>query len=195
MAVLYELAVLGDPAEAQVEDLRGFVSRAVRAFGMALGSEIAWSVRPPSFNPEQTTTAAAVFFGGVDAPHGNLDSLRRSAIPILPVVSDLARIREEIPEVLRPLNCLDYREGGAQRVATALLECCGLLPRQRRVFLSYRRSEARHAAVQLFDELSARVFDVFLDTHGVAPAVDFQTTLWHRLCDSEGTGFLGPLRG
>jgi TIR domain len=32
---------------------------------------------------------------------------------------------------------------------------------------------------------SARLFDVFLDTHGIAPAEDFQTMLWHRLCDSD----------
>lgn len=39
--------------------------------------------------------------------------------------------------------------------------------------------------MQLFDALSARLFDVFLDTHGIPPAEDFQTMLWHRLCDSD----------
>ena len=76
---------------------------------MALGAEIGWAVRPQSFKPEQTTTAAAVYFGGTGASDANLDCLRSRAVPILPVVSDLARVREEIPEVLRPLNCLDYR--------------------------------------------------------------------------------------
>lgn len=51
--------------------------------------------------------------------------------------------------------------------------------------MSYRRTEAREAALQLFDELSNRLFDVFLDTHGIPPAEDFQTMLWHRLCDSD----------
>lgn len=185
MAVLYELAVLGAPSDGQIRDLEDLVSKAVRSFGLTLGDEIAWRVRPESFNPEQRTTAAAVFFGGIGAPLANLQSLSRGAIPILPVVSDLARVHEEIPELLRSLNCLAYNAGGAQRVATALLECSGLLPRQRRVFLSYRRQEAREAALQLFDALSARLFDVFLDTHGVPPAEDFQATLWHRLCDSD----------
>ena len=72
-----------------------------------------------------------------------------------------------------------------ERIATALLECVGLLPRQRRVFVSYRRDDARQAALQLFNALSARLFDVFLDTHGIAPAEDFQAVLWHRLCDSD----------
>jgi hypothetical protein len=39
--------------------------------------------------------------------------------------------------------------------------------------------------LQLFDALSARVFEVFLDTYDIAPGVDFQAALWHRLCDSD----------
>ena len=185
MAVLYELAVLGAPTEAQVRDLEILIGEAVSAFGLTLGREVGWTVKPEAFNPEQTRTAAAVFFGAVDAPRANLDGLTRSSVPILPVASDLARVHQEIPEELLPFNCLAYNESGPQRVAASLLECCGLLRRQRRVFLSYRRNEAREAALQLFDSFSARVFDVFLDTHGVPPAADFQATLWHRLCDSD----------
>jgi TIR domain len=90
-----------------------------------------------------------------------------------------------IPLKLRPLNCLNAGADGFHRIATALLECVELLPRQRRVFVSYRRDNGREAALQLFDELSSSLFDVFLDTHGIAPAEDFQTVLWHRLCDSD----------
>ena len=185
MAFLYELAVLGSPSKAQISELEQLVSQALLPFGLRLGQEVAWLVLPEAFNPEQQRSAGAVFFGGKDAQQANLQSLLRKAIPVLPVVSDLAKVHEEIPPVLRPLNCLAYNAGGAQRVATALLECAGLLPRQRRVFLSYRRDEARQAALQLFDALSSRFFDVFLDTHGIAPAEDFQAMLWHRLCDSD----------
>ena len=66
-----------------------------------------------------------------------------------------------------------------------MLESVGLLPRQRRVFVSYRRDEARQAALQLFNAFSAKLFDVFLDTHGIAPTEDFQAVLWHRLCNSD----------
>lgn len=185
MAFLYELAVLGAPSKAQISELEQLVSQALLPFGLRLGQEVAWLVLPEAFNPEQQRSAGAVFFGGKDAQQANLQSLLRKAIPVLPVVSDLAKVHEEIPPVLRPLNCLAYNAGGAQRVASALLECAGLLPRQRRVFLSYRRDEARQAALQLFDALSSRLFDVFLDTHGIAPAEDFQAMLWHRLCDSD----------
>lgn len=185
MSVLYELAVLGEPSDKQVSELEKIVAQAVQLFGLHLGHEVGWEVRPASFNPDQQKSSAAVFYGAVNAPLANVAHLLKRGVPILPVTSETGRVTAEIPELLRPLNCLAYVAGGAQRVATALLECAGLLPRQRRVFVSYRRGEAREAALQLFDAFSARLFDVFLDTHGIPPAEDFQTILWHRLCDSD----------
>lgn len=185
MTTLYELAVLGAPTEAILRELESCISASTSAFGLRLGHEIGWHVRPEVFEPTQTRSAAALFFGAVGAPIANVENLLRRGVPILPIVSDFAKVSQEIPSVLRPLNCLDYNVGGAQRTTTALLECAGLLPRQRRVFVSYRRDEAREAALQLFDAFSARLFDVFLDTHGIAPAEDFQAMLWHRLCDSD----------
>ena len=185
MPALYQLAMLGAPTDAQIHDIEEIVDQAVRAFNLRLGYEVGWEVRPAQFLPSQQRCSAAAFFGGDDPPLGNVVDLLKNGIPVLPVATDVTKVGTEIPAVLQPLNCMAYDAGGAQRVATALLECAGLLPRQRRVFLSYRRSEAREAALQLYDALSARLFDVFLDTHGIPPAEDFQTMLWHRLCDSD----------
>ncbi|MGV7191300.1 toll/interleukin-1 receptor domain-containing protein [Xanthomonas axonopodis] len=185
MAALYQLAILGSPADAQVSELEEIVGNAVGMFNLRLGHEVGWEIRPAVFDPNQQRSSAAVFFGGEDPPLANVAKLLERGIPLLPVASEVNRVSAEIPPLLQPLNCLAYTSGGAQRVATALLECAGLLPRQRRVFVSYRRGEAREAALQLFDALSARLFDVFLDTHGIPPAEDFQTMLWHRLCDSD----------
>lgn len=185
MPSLYQLAILGAPSAAQISELENIVAHAVGMFNLRLGHEVGWDVCPESFEPHQQRSAAAVFFGGENAPLANVAKLLERGIPLLPVASDVSRVNVEIPAMMQPLNCLAYAAGGAQRVATALLECAGLLPRQRRVFVSYRRGEAREAALQLFDALSVRLFDVFLDTHGIPPAEDFQTMLWHRLCDSD----------
>lgn len=185
MSFIYSLAVLGSPTETQLSELEAAVAEAVSIFGLSLGKEIGWEVVPNTFIPNQQRSAAVVFFGGVGADHPSLPSLLRGGVPVVPVVSDFSGVASEIPEILLPLNCLSYANGGAKRLATALLECAGLLPKQRRVFVSYRRDEARQAALQMFDALSARHFDVFLDTHSIAPAEDFQTMLWHRLCDSD----------
>lgn len=185
MAALYQLAVLGSPTKAQISELEAIIGSAVGMFNLRLGHEVGWEVCPEAFNPDQQRSSAAIFFGGDNPPVGNVAKLLERGIPLLPIASDVNRVNAEIPELLLPLNCLAYAANGPQRVATALLECAGLLPRQRRVFVSYRRGEAREAALQLFDALSARLFDVFLDTHGIPPAEDFQTMLWHRLCDSD----------
>lgn len=185
MTALYQLAMLGSPTDTQLSELEKIIGAAVGMFNLRLGHEVGWVVRPEEFNPDQQRSSAAVFFGGEDPPLANVAKLLERGIPLLPIASDVNRVNAEIPELLRPLNCLAYTDNGPQRVATALLECAGLLPRQRRVFVSYRRGEAREAALQLFDALSARLFDVFLDTHGIPPAEDFQTMLWHRLCDSD----------
>lgn len=185
MSFIYSLAVLGLPTDAQLSELEAAIANAVSMFGLTLGQEVGWEVAPDTFSPHQQRSSAVVFFGGVGADHLSLPNLLRGGVPVVPVVSDSCGVATEIPEILRPLNCLLYANGGAKRVATALLECAGLLPKQRRVFVSYRRDEARQAALQMFDALSARHFDVFLDTHSIAPAEDFQTMLWHRLCDSD----------
>ncbi|WP_081599080.1 toll/interleukin-1 receptor domain-containing protein [Tistrella mobilis] len=185
MPHIYQLALLGVPTDAQVSEIEEVIGKAVGMFNLRLGHDVGWEVRPEEFNPDQQRSSAAVFFGGENPPLANVAKLLKRGIPLLPVATDVTRIGAEIPTLLQPLNCLAYSAGGPQRVASALLECAGLLPRQRRVFVSYRRGEAREAALQLFDALSARLFDVFLDTHGIPPAEDFQTMLWHRLCDSD----------
>ncbi len=185
MPALYQLALLGTPTAVQISELEEVIGKAVGMFNLRLGHEIGWEVCPDEFNPDQQRSSAAAFFGGHEPPLANVARLLARGIPLLPVASDVNRVSAEIPALLQPLNCLAYAAGGPQRVASALLECAGLLPRQRRVFVSYRRGEAREAALQLFDALSARLFDVFLDTHGIPPAEDFQTMLWHRLCDSD----------
>lgn len=185
MPPIYELALLGSPSVNQVSSLEKVISKTLEMFNLRLGREVGWAVCPDEFKPNQQRSSAAAFFGGENPPIANIEELLQLGIPILPITSDPSRVSAEIPSMLQGINCLSYTDGGAQRVATALLECVGLLPRQRRVFLSYRRGEAREAALQLFDELSARQFDVFLDTHGIPPAEDFQTMLWHRLCDSD----------
>lgn len=183
--VLYELAVLGSPTDTQVEELAQCVVQAVENFGLRLGEEVGWAVRPASFEPSWQRAAAAVFYGGANVLDWPVQALLRKGTPIIPVASELGRVHEEIPKDLRALNCLSYRDSGTPRIATALLECAGLLPRQRRVFVSYRRNEASAAALQLFEELSLRQFDVFLDTHDVAAGEDFQAVLKHRLRDAD----------
>lgn len=180
----YELAMVGAPTDEQINKFEQLFEDAASQFKLKIDADISLVIQPAEFTPATRSAAAAVFFGGVDSAKIDICKiLDLSAIPILPVASSSKAIDAEIPAELRKLNCLFSDQVSLERVFSALFECVGLLPRQRRIFLSYRRNEATAVAVQLFAELSARQFEVFLDTHGIGPAVDFQEALWHQLCD------------
>jgi hypothetical protein len=135
----------------------------------------------------QVTATVAVFFGAEGAEFPESALLTRLGVPVVPVVSSAAHVGVELPPSLRNINALiaDPADTMLRRVASAALQCLGLLPAQRRVFVSYRREESADVALQLFEALSARHFEVFLDTHSVSVATEFQAALWHRLCDSD----------
>lgn len=181
---LYSIAVLGKPTKAQRAALEGHIRQAIVRFRLD-ASDIEVVFGPTKFAPNSRTSSAAVFFGGKGSASIDISGvLDIGTVPVLPVASQADKVTREIPAGLRRLNCVFYGgPGGADRVFGALLECLGMLPRQRRVFLSYRRDESTAVAVQLFAELSARQYEVFLDTHSIAAGEDFQESLWHNLCD------------
>ena len=181
---LYSIAVLGRPTKAQRTALERHVQRARDRFRLD-PDDIEVVFNPAKFVPDPRTSAVAIFFGGKKSAEVDISGvLDVSTVPVLPVASQPRRVSQEIPAGIRGLNCVFYGgPGGPERVFGALLECLGMLPRQRRVFLSYKRDESTAVAVQLFAELSARQYEVFLDTHSIGAAVDFQESLWHSLCD------------
>jgi hypothetical protein len=181
---MYEIAVLGAPSALQLADLEAGLRRVTDAYQLTYGADLRVLLHPDRFSPAQSCPAVAVFFGGPGGAAARIsDILDPSSITVIPVASSERSVGAEIPHGLQHLNCILYDTQGADRLVATTLECLGLLRRQRRIFLSYRRNEARSSALQLFDALSARGYDVFLDTHGVPPAEDFQGVLWHKLCD------------
>lgn len=183
---LYQCLVFGAPTAEQVSALKRTISKAIADFGLKPDEHFSIS-EGYGHGFLETVPTVAVFFGGVGVALPEHQNLIRLNIPIVPLVSDLTKVSDELPACLRPLNALALVRDDVDLVRPSgqALECLGLLPTQRRVFVSYRRTESRDVAVQLFEVLSARQFDVFLDTHSVAAATDFQSALWHRLCDCD----------
>lgn len=182
------MAVLGDAGEDEGARLAATITRMVADFELTVGADVVLHDGRSFPSRDLHAASAAVYFGGLDLSDIALttDSVKAS-IPVIPIVSSDGKFARDIPEILQGANGIRLRPDDVdlQEVASALLECVGLLRRQRRVFISYRRTESRAAALQLHDGLSARGFDVFLDTHGIRPGDPFQEVLWHRLCDSD----------
>jgi hypothetical protein len=185
---LYELAILGDATLAERDLLAATIGELVGEFGLTVGDDVMIHDGGSVSARNKHSAFAAVYFGRGD--NQDLDvvqELLRASAPVIPVIGPSAAFEVDIPSVLRALNGMRQRadDTAMSEIAAALLECLGLLRRQRRVFVSYRRTEARSAALQLHDELTARGFDVFLDTHSIRPGDPFQDVLWHRLVDSD----------
>lgn len=184
---LYHIGIMGVPPPAVLDALKETVLKSVVEFGLA--EEVALSLPNEAFDPPQDHAAVVVYFGAPGAPDqtAKLKRLMRDGVAVLPVVSSYSRVGAEIPDCLKPINAIDLNTADAkqERIAAALLEVLGLLPRQRRIFLSYRRDESREVALQLFESLAAKHFDVFVDTHAVPFGMDFQEHLWHRLSDCD----------
>jgi hypothetical protein len=186
---LYELAILGGVSSANRATLTQTLLGMVEEFGLILGRDVYVHDGSTIAARDKRVSFAAAYFGGTDVATDleALQELVRASAPIIPTVAANGSFETEIPTIIQAANGLRRRNDDPEMavLATALLECVGLLRRQRRVFISYRRLEARAAALQLHDLLTARGFEAFLDTHDIRPGDPFQDVLWHRLVDSD----------
>lgn len=186
----YEIIVLGSPTPEQLRQLKDRLGEAATSFKLSMPGEIDLLVGVTTSSRNPKAAAVALYFGGdptVDAD--KVDELEAAKVPVVPVVFEGVTVSfsKEIPAAIQPVNAciVPADDGRLDTLASVALEIVGLLHRQRRIFVSYRRADARDAAVQLHDELSGRGFDVFLDTHDIRPGADFQEMLWHRLVDCD----------
>jgi TIR domain len=184
----YEIGLLGDITNADRDILVATVARLISDFDLVAGRDVMIRTGDSFDEREGHLATAAAYFGGV--LQADQELARRafvSSLPVIPTIPVAGDFGALVPAFLQGANGLRRRSDDPEMVelAVALLECVGLLRRQRRVFVSYRRVESRNAAVQLHDLLSGRGFDVFLDTHDIRPGEPFQDVLWHRLCDSD----------
>ncbi|HWB06460.1 MAG TPA: toll/interleukin-1 receptor domain-containing protein [Verrucomicrobiales bacterium] len=120
-----------------------------------------------------------------------LQKMMASACPVFPVVDSLDRFPDKVPPALEPVNGIARdKEGWLQKLTGGLLAQWGLTRVQRRIFISYRRSESTGVAGQLLHALMGRGYGVFLDTVSVEPGALFQEHLWDSMSDVDLVVFL-----
>lgn len=185
---IYELAILGAVTPGDRATLTATLADIVSDFGLTLGDDVVVHNADTLSGRHKPAAFACAYFGGnAQQDLEAAQELIRASAPIIPTIAAGADFNVHIPQLLQPINGLTRRadDPNMTELASAMLECVGLLRRQRRVFVSYRRVESRAAALQLHDLLASRGFDVFLDTHDIRPGDPFQDVLWHRLVDSD----------
>ena len=115
---------------------------------------------------------------------GLVDAAINRDVSILPIIdkNKSEDISSQLPDTIAHINAAIW-SGNGTNVAASLLELLGLVERERKVFITYRRRQTSELAEQLHTELIQRRFDVFLDRFSVAPGADFQRRLDEDLGD------------
>ncbi len=173
---LYQCLLVGAPTDGQAAAFSTTFDDCLALFGLQRSLDYTIDLGITA-DFSDTTATVAVFFGADSAQYPEATRLTRLGVPVVPMVSAAARVNAELPAALRSINALihDPADTALRRVVTAALQCLGLLPAQRRVFVSYRRDESAEVALQLYETLSARHFVRPSASSVTVPLVGFDT--------------------
>lgn len=149
------------------------------------------SIEVTEYNDETfTDNALYVYFGNSEedktSNYSNIsltDLVENSCV--VPVLKDLECFRSYIPEELSAINAISIESPSeVGKLKCYILEYFGLLESNRKVFISYKRSDSLAFAHQLHDALIAAHYRPFLDSYSIDYGVDFQEHLRHELSNS-----------
>ena len=191
----YQIAILDPQASGVRAALEGALATGVRDLGLDPGTCLRFLDAQEVEGRNVHDPIVGVYRGGPrsdEACTKALTALRSAGADILPLVDDLTEYPNLVPDVLHPINGLrlDANDTELSEPVHRILEMLRLMRNKRRLFISYRRVQSREVAVQLYDTLQQRRFDVFLDTHGVQAGDRVQDELGQRLLDADVMIFL-----
>lgn len=131
-----------------------------------------------------------LFFGnGINISNQEIEVLNiliKDAVFIVPLVKELDQYQSLTPPILEKINGTQLSSNNdIEIIVSILLEGFELLRKSRRIFVSYKRSESSKIALQLYQYLDSKGFNVFLDTHDLRPGAIFQDELWHQMVDTD----------
>src|SRR5271163_2991484 len=139
----YQLGILGTPKSAERAVLVQSIQAMIEPFGLSIDAGVDVLAPDACLTRDPKSAFAAVYFGGGDDAESlkAVDALVHDNVPIIPVVDELKGFSTKVPPALQAANGMALGAAGTnlEALAAAILECLGLLRRQRRVFLSYRR--------------------------------------------------------
>lgn len=188
MSVLYEIHLLHAGRDAVCARLSEALELEIR--GLDLGPAqmaIFENADVPDAAVDDPVSRLAVFLtaDGEPPPHlttraGEWLSAGTLVVPLVAPGADFAVV---VPGPLRAINALGWDGVGVppRRVVVDILRLAGLAEAERGVFISYRRTDSRGIADQLWGALSKRGFRVFLDQYSIDRGLDFQKELEREL--------------
>jgi hypothetical protein len=191
MAAYYQIVFLGDTSSEASHKVKGRFFELLNERGLdkqivaVLDESLTIAPREAGGYDSAMPTFAFYFGkrGHVDKDVDALKKLIGNGDAVYPIFFDV--FEQEVPDILRPINGVQYTENKLDSIVNVAFEELRLLRKKRRVFISYKRSDSAAVANQLYDLLSRQQFDVFLDTYSIRGATDFQAELHHRITDCD----------
>ena len=188
MQYKYQLIFLGDTKNPLVDQILKAFDR--RFEELNLSKDIVDIIFSDKFEQKYSNKNPSFCFYIGSAVNANadinhLDTILKNGDAILPVYFKVDNFRNEIPDILHPINGALAKENSCEYFSNIALQGLRLLRKTRKVFISYKRGDSTGVAIQLFEELSRRNFDPFLDAYSIPPTMDFQNELYHRMSDSD----------
>lgn len=111
---------------------------------------------------------------------------RAKAQEVLPIVQDVLKFGEYVPDTLSSINAFVLNdEKAVPKLRNRVLSWFGLLDNTRKIFISYKRNDTTTLAHQLFDTLIKKGYIPFLDSYSLEPGVDFQEYLMNEISDAD----------
>lgn len=188
MTYYYQLIFLGDTGAAAYDAIRGLFFKRLQELGV--DDSCVKVIKAENFDIDYSNCQPAfVFFLGNAAERDKnlkeLNVLLENGDTIYPLYFGDGTFEQETPECIREMNGHQYLVQELDKYVNYALESLRLLRKTRKVFISYRRSDSSAVANQLFDLLTRRNFDVFLDSYVIRGADNFQEELFHRMSDCD----------
>lgn len=104
---------------------------------------------------------------------------------IFPVIKNLNNCERYIPSALSRMNAMKVvGKKDIPSLINRILVSIDYIEPNRKVFISYKRTDSTKLAHKLYDNLIKNRFIPFLDSYSIDAGVDFQQYLMHELSDS-----------
>ena len=135
-----------------------------------------------------------LYFGkneGDASVNEHMDKLLHDAVTkhiILPIAEVPDDFKSKIPPILKGLNGFFMKQDdlpSVNRLGNYVASFFGFVNSNKKVFISYRRTELETLAQKLYVSLIKMKYHPFLDSYSIEAGVDFQEYLRHELVDSD----------
>lgn len=188
MIFKYQLIFLGDIDNPACNAIRERLHERIREMGVL--EDMFIDVFTSNFHDDyQNKQPSFVYYFGKINHQGRdkdiLSILMSNGDPIIPLYFTEGGFYNEVPEEILKMNGKPYQADNLDAYVNYALESLRLMRKNRKLFISYRRTDSSKIANQLFDALIRCNYDVFLDAYSIRAAENFQEELHHRLSDCD----------